>query len=71
VRHLGFRDLGIGRGDLALARPTWMPAILTEGLFMMLPDQESLLISPAGQRRYAEGLVAGTAAFLAARARGR
>jgi N-acetylmuramoyl-L-alanine amidase len=66
VRHFGFRDLGIGRGDLALARPTWMPAILTEGLFMMVPDQEAVLISPAGQRRYAEGLVEGTVAFLAA-----
>jgi len=71
VRQFGFRDLGIGRGDLALARPTWMPAILTEGLFMMLPDQEAVLISPEGQRRYAQGLVEGTAAFLAARAGGR
>jgi N-acetylmuramoyl-L-alanine amidase len=69
VRAFGFRDLGIGRGDLAMVRPTWMPAILTEGLFLMLPDQEAVLISPAGQRRYAEALVEGTAAFLAARAR--
>jgi N-acetylmuramoyl-L-alanine amidase len=66
VGAFGFRDLGIGRGDLALVRPTWMPAILTEGLFMMLPDQEAVLISPAGQRHYAEALVEGTAAFLAA-----
>ncbi|MDH4044974.1 MAG: N-acetylmuramoyl-L-alanine amidase [Gemmatimonadota bacterium] len=71
VRRFGFRDLGIGRGDLALARPTWMPAILTEGLFMMVPDQEAVLISPAGQRQYAEGLVDGAAAFLAAWARAR
>jgi N-acetylmuramoyl-L-alanine amidase len=71
VRAFGFPDLGIGRGDLALVRPTWMPAILTEGLFMMLPDQEAVLISPAGQRQYAEALVEGTAAFLAAWARSR
>ena len=32
VRRLGLRDLGIGRGDLALVRPTWMPSVLTEGL---------------------------------------
>jgi N-acetylmuramoyl-L-alanine amidase len=68
VRAFGFRDLGIGRGDLALARPTWMPSILTEGLFLMLPDQEAVLISPEGQRRYAEALVDGTATFLATRA---
>jgi len=71
VRRFGVRDLGIGRGDLALARPTWMPAILTEGLFMMVPDQEAILISAEGQHRYAQGLVEGTRAFLAAWARGR
>jgi N-acetylmuramoyl-L-alanine amidase len=69
VRRFGFRDLGIGRGDLAMVRPTWMPAILTEGLFMMLPDQEAVLVSAAGQRAYAEALVEGAAAFLAAWAR--
>jgi N-acetylmuramoyl-L-alanine amidase len=34
----------------------------------MLPDQEAVLISPEGQRRYAEALVDGTATFLATRA---
>jgi N-acetylmuramoyl-L-alanine amidase len=64
VRQLGFRDLGFGRGDLALARPTWMPSALTEGLFLMLPDQESVLVSDEGQWRYARGVVEGIAAFL-------
>lgn len=71
VRALGVRDLGMGRGDLALARPTWMPAVLTEGLFMMVPDQEALLLDPEGRRRYARGLIEGTAAFLAERAAAR
>jgi N-acetylmuramoyl-L-alanine amidase len=65
VHELGVRDLGMGRGDLALARPTWMPAVLTEGLFMMIPEQEEMLTSGAGQERYARGIVAGAAAFLA------
>jgi N-acetylmuramoyl-L-alanine amidase len=65
VHELGVRDLGMGRGDLALARPTWMPAVLTEGLFMMIPEQEEMLISGAGQERYARGIVAGATAFLA------
>jgi N-acetylmuramoyl-L-alanine amidase len=64
VKQLGFRDLGIGRGDLALARPTWMPAVLVEGLFMMLPDQEAVLASEEGQWRYARGVVEGIAEFL-------
>jgi N-acetylmuramoyl-L-alanine amidase len=58
------RDLGMGRGDLALTRPTWMPAVLTEGLFMMIPAQEEMLTSAAGQERYARGIAAGAAAFL-------
>ncbi|MBI4421968.1 MAG: N-acetylmuramoyl-L-alanine amidase, partial [Gemmatimonadetes bacterium] len=69
VHQFGFRDLGMGRGDLALVRLTWMPAALTEGLFMMLPDQEYWLASPEGQRRYARGIVEGVTAFLRERAR--
>jgi N-acetylmuramoyl-L-alanine amidase len=68
VRRLGFRDLGIGRGDLALARPTWMPSVLVEGLFMMLPDQEAVLASEDGQWRYARGVVEGLESFLRERA---
>ena len=64
VRQLGFRDLGFGRGNLALVRTTWMPAALTEGLFMMLPDQEAVLVSDEGQWRYARGVLEGIAAFL-------
>jgi N-acetylmuramoyl-L-alanine amidase len=69
VHQFGFRDLGMGRGDLALARPTWLPAALTEGLFIMVPDQEYWLNSPEGQARYARGLVDGVADFLRERAR--
>ncbi|HWA14917.1 MAG TPA: N-acetylmuramoyl-L-alanine amidase, partial [Gemmatimonadales bacterium] len=64
VRQLGVRDLGAGRGDLALVRPTWMPSILTEGLFMMIPEQEAALASPEGQQRYAVAVRDGLAAFL-------
>jgi N-acetylmuramoyl-L-alanine amidase len=71
VRRLGFRDLGVGRGDLALVRSTWMPSILTEGLFMMIPEQEAILTDAAGQEAYARGLVEGTAAYLAEWARRR
>ena len=64
VRRLGVRDLGIGRGDLALVRTTWMPSILTEGLFMIVPEQEAALRSPRGQRLYAEAVVEGIRRFL-------
>ncbi len=71
VARFGLRDLGAGRGDLALVRPTWMPAVLTEGLFMMLPEQEAALRSPEGQRRYALAVVEGVRQFLDDRAAGR
>jgi N-acetylmuramoyl-L-alanine amidase len=69
VAELGLKDLGVGRGDYALVRPTWMPAALTEGAFLMVPDQEWLLASDAGQLRYARALARGIAAFLMERAR--
>lgn len=64
LRQFGSRDLGIGRADFALARPTWMPAALCEGLFLMMPDQEAVLASEEGQWRYARGVVEGIAEFL-------
>jgi N-acetylmuramoyl-L-alanine amidase len=64
VRRLGVRDLGIGRGDLALVRTTWMPSILTEGLFVIVPEHEAALRSSQGQRLYAEAVVEGIRRFL-------
>ncbi|HKV75230.1 MAG TPA: N-acetylmuramoyl-L-alanine amidase [Gemmatimonadales bacterium] len=68
VRYLGLRDLGVGRGDLALVRPTWMPSILSEGLFMMIPDQEAALRSREGQALYARAVFEGIQSFLVERA---
>ena len=68
VRRLGGADLGIGRGDLAMLRTTWMPSVLTEGLFMIVPEQEAALRSPRGQRMYAEAVVEGIRQFLRERA---
>ena len=64
VAELGVRDLGMARGDYALVRDTWFPSALTEGLFMMLPDQEAMLASPEGRLRYARGLAKGIEDFL-------
>jgi N-acetylmuramoyl-L-alanine amidase len=64
VKRLGLRDLGVGRGDLALVRPTWMPSILTEAMFMAIPEQEAALRTPLGQKMYAEGVYAGVVEYL-------
>jgi N-acetylmuramoyl-L-alanine amidase len=71
VARFGTRDLGVARGDLALVRPTWMPAVLTEGLFMMIPEQEAALRSPEAQREYALAVLEGIRQFLRDRANGR
>jgi N-acetylmuramoyl-L-alanine amidase len=64
VAELGVHDLGMGRGDYALVRDPWMPSALTEGLFMMLPEQEAMLASPEGRLRYARGVAKGIEDFL-------
>jgi N-acetylmuramoyl-L-alanine amidase len=71
ARGLPVRVLGAARGDLALVRPTWMPAVLTEGLFMMLPDQEAALRSAEGQLRYAAAVRDGIVTYLAGVPEGR
>ncbi|MEN8373970.1 MAG: N-acetylmuramoyl-L-alanine amidase [Gemmatimonadota bacterium] len=68
VDELGLRDLGPIWGDLALARPTWMPSVLTETMFLMVPAQEAALRDPEVQGRIAEAHVRGLEAFLRERA---
>ncbi len=69
ARRLAVPVLGVARGDLALARPTWMPAVLVEGLFMIVPQQEAALRTEEVRRRYAEAVAEGLADFLATRGR--
>ncbi len=66
VERFGVRDLGVGRADLALTRATWQPAVLCEGLYMIVPDQEAALRSVAGQELYARGVFEGIVEFMKA-----
>ena len=59
MKRFGLRDLGVHYQNLAVARPTWYPSALAEGLFLMLPEQEAAMRDAGFQRKYAEGLVAG------------
>ena len=63
VRHLGLPDLGINYDNLAVVRGSWMPAILAEGAFLMIPAQEAALRTPEYQRAYALGLADGLEAY--------
>ncbi len=66
LQELGLRDLGVGRADLHQARFTWAPAILSENMFMMIPEQEAALRSESVHRRIAEAHVRGIAEWLRA-----
>ncbi|MCZ8205183.1 N-acetylmuramoyl-L-alanine amidase [Gemmatimonas sp.] len=57
--RFGLRDLGVHYQNLAVARPSWFPSALAEGVFLMIPEQEAAMRDPAFQRKYAEGLLAG------------
>ncbi|MFN8574798.1 MAG: N-acetylmuramoyl-L-alanine amidase [Gemmatimonadaceae bacterium] len=63
VRRMGLRDLGTNYDNLAVLRPTWMPAVLCEGAFVIIPEQEAALRTPEFQQRYAEGVVEGLEGF--------
>jgi N-acetylmuramoyl-L-alanine amidase len=70
VRRLQLPDLGVSRGDLAMVRTPWMPAVLCEGMYVILPDQETLLRSARGQALYARGVFDGLDRFLRSRGAG-
>ena len=59
VRHMGLPNLGVYYDNLAVVRPTWMPMVLTEGAFVIDPEQEAALRTPEFQARYAQGIVDG------------
>jgi N-acetylmuramoyl-L-alanine amidase len=59
VRQMGLRDLGVNYDNLAVARNTWMPSVLCEGAFVIVPEQEAALRTTEFQQRYAMGIVEG------------
>ncbi|MBV9774609.1 MAG: N-acetylmuramoyl-L-alanine amidase, partial [Gemmatimonadetes bacterium] len=64
-------NLGAKMSDFAVIRQTWMPAVLTESLFMMFPQQEAALRDPGFIDRLAQAHVRGIESFLRSRAGGR
>ena len=65
VPELGLHDRGVFYQNLAVCRPTWFPAILAEGLFIIVPDQEAAIRTPQYQEAYARGVVDGLEKFFA------
>jgi N-acetylmuramoyl-L-alanine amidase len=63
VSQLGLIDLGVNYDNLAVVRGTWYPAVLCEGAFIILPDQEAALRNPEFQERYARGVADGIESY--------
>lgn len=65
IAELGLRDKGIHFQNIAVARGTWMPSILTEGAFIIMPDQEAAMRTPIIQEAYATAILRGLQAYFA------
>ncbi len=63
MRELGLRDLGVHYQNISIGRTTWMPSLICEGAFLMVPEQESALRTPEYQERYARGVADGIEAY--------
>jgi N-acetylmuramoyl-L-alanine amidase len=65
IREFRLPDLGVGRTSLAvLRRLTWMPAALTETMYMMVPHQEVALRDSDVQERIARAHLRALERFL-------
>ena len=63
VRRMGLRDLGIFYDNLSDLRHPWMPSVLCEGAFIMIPEQEAAVKTAEFQERYALGVADGIESY--------
>lgn len=61
----GLPDIGLFYADLAVCRITEMPSILTEQAYIIVPEQEQMLLDPAFHRQLGVAVVNGVKAWLA------
>ncbi len=64
--RLGLSDEGTWFDNLAVVRGTWMPSVLVEGAYVIVPEQEAALRTPEFQEAYALAIVEGLEAWFRA-----
>lgn len=69
IRQMGLRDLGVHYQNISIGRTQWMPSLITEGAFVIMPDQEAALRMPEFQARYARGILEGLEEYFRSLAR--
>ena len=65
LAELGLRDKGAKYQNIAVARGTWMPSILTEGAYGIMPDQDAAVKTPVFQDAYATAILHGLETYFA------
>jgi len=70
VNNIPLPDEGLRYGDYLVARLTWMPSVLVENAYMIIPRQEEMLNNPGFQDLLAEGMALGVLDFFGAPPRG-
>ena len=63
MREMGLRDSGVHYQNIAIGRTMWMPSLICEGAFLMVPEQENAVKTPEFQDRYARGVADGIEAY--------
>ena len=48
---------------IAIGRTMWMPSLICEGAFLMVPEQENAVKTPEFQERFARGVADGIEAY--------
>lgn len=63
-KNVPLPDQGLRFGDYLVARQTWMPAVLTETAYLILPKQEEMLNDPEFQDLAAKSMADGILKFM-------
>ena len=66
VREQPLDDQGVHYRSLAVVRTSWMPAILVEGGYIIIPEQENAMRTEPFQERYARGIADGLESYFRA-----
>jgi N-acetylmuramoyl-L-alanine amidase len=69
VGEMGLYDEGVFYRSLAVTVQSWFPAALTEGAYLIIPEQEAALRTTSFQERYAKAVVEGLEAYFRSMAR--
>ena len=64
LKNMNLPDRGLYYADLAVCRMTQMPAVLTEQAYIIVPEQEDLILNPEFHRRVGVSILNGLRDFL-------